>query len=60
MILTPMSTLIRAVAQLTTEPQTNGCVAEVHGEKVTYTIPSAFVDEDTGANIENFWRLGYA
>ncbi|KAL4898720.1 hypothetical protein BDV59DRAFT_197598 [Aspergillus ambiguus] len=60
MILTPMSTATRAVAQLVEDTSLTGKIAELHGEHVTFAEAPAYVDEDTGKNIETFWRLGYA
>ena len=60
MILTPMSTAQRAAEQFVSDPSLTGKVAELHGEHVTFAEPPAYVDEDTGKNIENFWSLGYA
>lgn len=60
MVLTPMSTATRAVAQLVEDTSLTGKVAELHGEKVTFAEAPAYVDEDTGKNIETFWNLGYA
>lgn len=60
MVLTPMSTATRAVAQLVEDPSLTGKIAELHGEHVTFAEPPPYVDEDTGKNIETFWRLGYA
>ena len=60
MVLTPMSTATKAVAQLVEDPSLTGKIAELHGEHVTFAEPPPYVDEDTGKNIETFWRLGYA
>lgn len=60
MVLTPMSTATRAVAQLLADPGLTGKIAELHGENVTFAEPPPYVDEDTGRNIEMFWTLGYA
>ncbi|RDW72554.1 putative short chain dehydrogenase/reductase [Aspergillus mulundensis] len=60
MILTPMSTAQRAAEQFVSDPSLTGKIAELHGEHVTFAEPPAYVDEDTGKNIENFWSLGYA
>lgn len=60
MILTPMSTATKAVAQFVADESLTGKIAEVHGEHVTFAEPPAYVDEDTGKNIETFWNLGYA
>lgn len=60
MILTPMSTAQRAVAQFAEDATLTGKMAELHGEHVTYAEPPDFVDEDSKANVEAFWNLGYA
>ncbi|KAI1616333.1 15-hydroxyprostaglandin dehydrogenase [Exophiala viscosa] len=60
MIVTPMSTLTRGVQQLVSNPSLTGQVAEIHGSEVTLAESPAYVDEDTGKNIETFWSLGYA
>ena len=60
MIVTPMSTLTKGVQQLVSNPSLTGQVAEIHGSEVTLAEPPAYVDEDTGKNIETFWSLGYA
>ncbi|KAI0114652.1 NAD(P)-binding protein [Hypoxylon sp. NC0597] len=60
MIVTPHSTLIKGVAQLVGDPSINGNVAEIHGEQVTLRPHHEYVDEATRANLETFWKLGYA
>jgi hypothetical protein len=55
-----MSTATRAVALLVGDSSLTGRVVELHGEEVTFAEPPAYVDEDTGTNIEMFWKLGYA
>ncbi|KAJ0424369.1 hypothetical protein BJY00DRAFT_326935 [Aspergillus carlsbadensis] len=60
MALTPMSTAQRAAQRFVDDPSLTGKIAELHGEHVTFAEPPAYVDEDTGRNIENFWALGYA
>lgn len=60
MILTPMATATRAAAQFVADESLTGKVAELHGEYVTFAEPPQYVDEDTGKNIEAFWKLGYA
>ncbi|KAJ5110040.1 hypothetical protein N7532_002685 [Penicillium argentinense] len=47
MVLTPMSTATRAVAQLVEDESLTGQIAELHGEQVTFSEPPAYVDEDT-------------
>lgn len=60
MVLTPMSTAQNAVKQFAEDKSLTGKVAELHGEHVTLAEPPAYVDEDTGRNVEMFWNLGYA
>ena len=59
MILTPMSTMGRAVDVLCEEGRT-GTVVEVHGERVSVRDVYGWVDEDSRRNVEEFTRLGYA
>lgn len=60
MILTPMETAIKGVERLVGDPSVTGKMAELHGEQVTFAEAPEYVDEDTGRNIETFWKLGYA
>ncbi|KAJ6014442.1 hypothetical protein N7540_009033 [Penicillium herquei] len=60
MAITPMSTVTKAVTQFVDDITLTGKVAELHGESTTFAEPPAFVDEDTGRNMENFWNLGCA
>ncbi|KAI1760177.1 NAD(P)-binding protein [Hypoxylon sp. FL1150] len=60
MIITPHSTLVKGVAQLVENPSITGAVAEIHGDKVTIRPPHDYVDDDTQANLEVFWKLGFA
>jgi len=60
MCLTPMSTLVDAVEHLIAEPSLSGSVAEVHGDKMTISLPQPYVDEPTRKNIEMFWTFGSA
>ncbi|KAK4936741.1 hypothetical protein LTR10_022465 [Elasticomyces elasticus] len=60
MVLTPMSTLIRAVVDFDQNPSTTGQLAELHGDNVTIVPPRPYVDEDTRKNMEMFWTLGYS
>ncbi|KAI1207629.1 NAD(P)-binding protein [Annulohypoxylon truncatum] len=60
MIVTPHSTLVKGVAQLVGDPKISGAVAEIHGEKVTLRTHYEYVDEDTKANMETFWKHGIA
>lgn len=60
MIITPMSTLVKGVAQFISDPRLSGEIAEIHGDSVTLRPPHDYVDEDSKKNLENFWNLGYA
>ena len=60
MITTPMETAVKAVAHLVGDPSLTGKVAELHGEHVTFAEQPEYVDDDTRANIDTFWKLGYA
>ncbi|KAK0724836.1 hypothetical protein B0H67DRAFT_641334 [Lasiosphaeris hirsuta] len=55
MVVTPMSTLIRGVADFIADPSLTGQVAEIHGSSVTIRLQHEFVDKDTEHNIEMFW-----
>jgi hypothetical protein len=60
MILTPVSTAVNAVEEFVTNSRLTGVIAEISGDSFTFRAPPDFVDEDTGKNLETFWRLGYA
>lgn len=60
MIVTPMETLVRGVAQFIEKPDMTGEIAEIHGDKVTIRPPHEIVDEDSAKNLEEFAKLGYA
>ncbi len=60
MVVTPMATLVRGVAQLVAEPAVTGAVAEIHGDSVTFRAHPEYVDADSERNLETFWKLGYA
>lgn len=60
MIVTPMSTLTRGVANFIADPTLTGAVAEIHGPSVTLRDNYDYVDEDSKKNLETFWNLGYA
>ncbi|UPK95468.1 hypothetical protein LCI18_006403 [Fusarium solani-melongenae] len=60
MIVTPMSTLIRGVAQLIADPSLNGQIFEIHGQSVTPRVHPEYVDDDSRKNVEMFWKLGIA
>jgi hypothetical protein len=60
MVVTPMSTLTRGVAQLVGDISLTGQVAEIHGTSVTLRPPHEYVDEESERNLEAFWSLGLA
>lgn len=60
MTVTPMSTLLSAVQELTTNENLNGITAEISGPKFTFRDPPEFVDDISKKNLEAFWTLGYA
>jgi NAD(P)-dependent dehydrogenase (short-subunit alcohol dehydrogenase family) len=60
MILTPMSTLQRAVEGFESDEKRTGVVVEVHGESVTVREAPGYVDSDSESNLKRFWGLGYA
>ncbi|KAL7619888.1 hypothetical protein AAE478_010435 [Parahypoxylon ruwenzoriense] len=59
MIVTPHSTLVRGVAKLIADPSVTGSVAEIHGDNVTVRPHHDYVDDDTQANLETFWKVGF-
>ena len=60
MILTPMSTMHKAVDMFEDESDRTGQVAEVHGQSVTVREVPDYVDKDSETNLKHFWSLGYA
>lgn len=60
MTITPMETLISAVADFVKNENLNGVIAEISGEKYTIREPYEYVDEISRENLEAFWTLGYA
>ncbi|KAB5581022.1 15-hydroxyprostaglandin dehydrogenase [Coniochaeta sp. 2T2.1] len=60
MVITPMETLIRGVAQFVADPSLSGEIAEIHGSEVTLRPPHEYADADTKKNIDVFNSLGYA
>lgn len=58
MIVTPMSTLVNAVAQFIEDLSLTGEVAEIHGQNVSLRPPHDFIDEDTKTNLKVFAGLG--
>ncbi|KAK1753538.1 hypothetical protein QBC47DRAFT_303276 [Echria macrotheca] len=57
MVVTPMSTLIRGVADFIADPSVSGQVAEIHGDKVTIRPHHEWVDDGSRRNIEMFWTV---
>ncbi|KAH7386432.1 hypothetical protein BKA64DRAFT_735354 [Cadophora sp. MPI-SDFR-AT-0126] len=60
MIITPMSTLISAIQEFTTNTSLSGVTAEISGDKFTIREPPELVDDITRKNFDTFWALGYA
>jgi hypothetical protein len=60
MVITPMSTLISAIQEFTTNTSLTGVTAEISGQKFTIRQPPEFVDDITKKNFHAFWALGYA
>jgi hypothetical protein len=57
MALTPMSTVIRSVAQFVEDESLTGVVAEIHDTDITFAQQPLFVDEGTAKNMDMFWNL---
>ncbi|CEI41642.1 hypothetical protein FVEN_g3711 [Fusarium venenatum] len=60
MVITPMSTLIRAVQQFVTEPSRTGQVAELNEDTITMRPPVEYANAGAEHNNRMFWKLGYA
>jgi NAD(P)-dependent dehydrogenase (short-subunit alcohol dehydrogenase family) len=60
MIITPMSTVTRAVETLLTDSSLTGKIAELYEGNVTFAEQPDYADENVKKNIEMFWNLGYA
>ncbi|RGP72190.1 hypothetical protein FSPOR_2862 [Fusarium sporotrichioides] len=60
MVITPMSTLIKAVAQFVTEPSRTGQVAELNEETITMRPHVEYANAGAEHNNKMFWKLGYA
>jgi hypothetical protein len=60
MILTPISTAVKAVDNFVAKPELSGIIAEISGEEFTFRSPPEYVDEMTRKNFEMFETLGYA
>jgi len=52
MIVTPMETLIRGVANFISDPAATGQVAEIHGTSVTIRPPHEYIDKDSKTVID--------
>jgi hypothetical protein len=60
MVITPMSTVAKAVETLTDDTSLTGKIAELHEGNVTLREQTEYIDDNTAKNIETFWSLGYA
>lgn len=60
MVITPMSTLIRAVEQFVTDPSRSGQVAELNEEEITLRPHVEYANAGAEHNNKMFWKLGYA
>jgi len=52
MIITPMSTLISAVSQLTPDESLTGCVAAGQEDSVTMREPPGYIGDNTKKSVE--------
>ena len=60
MILTPISTAVKAVESFVAKPEISGVIAEISGDEFTIRPPPEYVDAITKQNLDMFWQLGYA
>ncbi|KAK6709495.1 hypothetical protein SNK04_010441 [Fusarium graminearum] len=60
MVITPMSTLIRAVEQFVTDPSRSGQTAELNEEEITLRPHVEYANAGAEHNNKMFWKLGYA
>ncbi|KAL2203510.1 NAD(P)-binding protein [Sarocladium strictum] len=60
MVITPMSTMTRAVSDFVTDATRTGQVAELHGDTVTLRPHAEYADADVAHNNRMFWELGHA
>ncbi|KAF4334057.1 glucose 1-dehydrogenase 2 [Fusarium beomiforme] len=60
MIITPMSTMIRAVSQFLADPSMTGQVAELNEETITLRPHADYADAGAEHNNNMFWKLGHA
>lgn len=60
MVVTPVSTLTRAVAQFIADPSRTGELAEIHGDSITLRPHADHADAGVEHNNKMFWALGHA
>ncbi|TXC06194.1 hypothetical protein FocTR4_00010867 [Fusarium oxysporum f. sp. cubense] len=60
MIITPISTLTRAVSQFVTDPSRTGQVAELNEETITLRPHADYADAGAEHNNKMFYKLGHA
>jgi hypothetical protein len=60
MVVTPMTTMTRAVEQFITDSSRTGQVAELHGDTITLRKHAEYADADVAHNNKMFWNLGHA
>ncbi|KAF5585054.1 glucose 1-dehydrogenase 2 [Fusarium pseudoanthophilum] len=60
MIITPLSTLTKAVSQFVTDPSRTGQVAELNEETITLRPHADFADAGAEHNNKMFYKLGHA
>ncbi|EEU35527.1 uncharacterized protein NECHADRAFT_55503 [Fusarium vanettenii 77-13-4] len=60
MVVTPMSTLTRSIAQFMADPSRTGQLAELHGDQITLRHHADYADGGVEYNNRMFWTLGHA
>ncbi|VZH92637.1 unnamed protein product [Fusarium fujikuroi] len=60
MIITPLSTLTKAVSQFVTDPSRTGQVAELNEETITLRPHAEYADAGAEHNNKMFYKLGHA
>lgn len=60
MILTPVSTAVKAVQNFVSKPELSGIIAEISGDDFTFRPHPEYVDAMTKSNLDMFGKLGYA
>ncbi|KIL85283.1 hypothetical protein FAVG1_11714 [Fusarium avenaceum] len=60
MVITPMSTLTKAVGQFVTDPSRTGQVAELNEDTITLRPHAEYADAGAEHNNKMFWKLGHA